>query len=102
MAFKLPTLRDIPRLPSFDFDDIKNEISIAKGGYGFVYKATYKKNSCHKKIASESSKDENLNVHTIKTSCWVSTVFGIEMRLTMTAMRFHTNFLKSSFPIAYL
>ncbi len=35
---------------SFDFDDSKNESSIAKGGYGFVYKATYKnKNSCHKK-----------------------------------------------------
>ena len=47
MAFKLPTLRDIPQqitsdLQSFNFDDIKNESSIAKGGYGFVYKATYK------------------------------------------------------------
>ena len=74
MAFKMPTLRDIPRqitsdLPSFDFDDINKESSVAKGGYGFVYKALIKIK--HKKIASESSQDENLNVHTIKTSCWL-------------------------------
>ncbi len=29
-------------LQSFYFDDIKNESSISKGGYGFVYKATQK------------------------------------------------------------
>ena len=42
-----PTSCDIPRqitsdMRSFDFDDIKNESSIAKGGCGFVYKATIK------------------------------------------------------------
>jgi hypothetical protein len=47
MAFKLPTLCNIPQqiasnLSSFNFGDIKNESSIAKVGYGFAYKATYK------------------------------------------------------------
>ena len=45
MAFKLPTLRDLPRqitsdLLSFDYEDITDEKPIAKGGFGFVYKAT--------------------------------------------------------------
>ena len=77
MAFKLPTLRDIPRqitsdLPSFDFDDIKNEISIlGKEATVLCTKPLIKNNGCHKKIASESSEDENLNVHNIKTSCWL-------------------------------
>ena len=66
MAFKLPTLRDLPRqitsdLPSFDYKDIADKKPIAKGGFGFVYKANYKnKTVVIKKITSESSSDENL------------------------------------------
>ena len=66
MAFKLPTLRDLPPqitsdLPSFQYKDIENERPIAKGGFGFVSKANYQnKTVVIKKITSESSEDEKL------------------------------------------
>ena len=60
MAFKLPTLRDLPRQIT-DYEDIADEKPIAKGGFGFVYKANYKnKTVVIKKITSESSSDEDL------------------------------------------
>ena len=57
MAFKLPTLRDLPRqitsdLPSFDFGEIENKNSIPKGGYGFVQKANLK----NKTVVSKNCK----------------------------------------------
>ena len=60
MAFKLPTLRELSRqitsdLPAFDYEDIASEKSVAKGGFGFVYKANSKnKTVVIKKITSES------------------------------------------------
>ena len=59
-------MRDLPRqitsdLLSFDYEDIADEKPIAKGGFGFVYKANYKNTTVViKKIASESSSDEDL------------------------------------------
>ena len=66
MAFKLPTLCDLPPqitsdLPSFQYKDIENEKPIAKGGFGFVSKANYQnKTVVIKKISSEFAEDEKL------------------------------------------
>ena len=72
MAFKLPTLRDLSRLitsdlSSFNNEDVANEKLIADGGFGLVYKASFKnKTAVIKKIASESSRDEDLFLKEVK------------------------------------
>ena len=72
MVFKLPTPRDLSRqitsdLSSFDNEDVANEKPIANGGFGFVCKANFKnKTVVIKKIASESSRDEDLFLKEVK------------------------------------
>ena len=64
--------RSIPRkisydLPSFSYKEVENEISIGKGGFGFVYKATYKSQTVVvKNISSQSAEDENLFLIEVK------------------------------------
>ena len=66
MAFKLATLRDLPRqitsdLPSFDYEDVAGEKPIAKGGFGFVYKA----NSKNKTVVIKKITNESYNIITV-------------------------------------
>ncbi|XP_028405812.1 probable serine/threonine-protein kinase DDB_G0278665 [Dendronephthya gigantea] len=66
MAFKLPSIRVLPRklncnLPTFDYKELRSMEFIGQGGFGFVYKAHYRKETVVvKKNAGESREDEDV------------------------------------------